>query len=101
YGEVKIWDLATGQELRTLRGHAGGIFSVAYSPDGQRLATSSEDKTIKIWDRSGKELLTLQGHTQSVWTVAFSPDSQKIASGGFDRTVRLWDARTGHALHMQ
>jgi WD40 repeat protein len=101
FGEVKIWDLATGRVLHDLRGHTVVVPALASSPDGRRLATGSEDRTIKLWDTAtGEELFTLRGHTAGVRCVAFSPDGQRIASGSWDRTVRVWDttAPASHAL---
>src|SRR5262249_51630473 len=83
----------------TLAGHAGWVMSVAFSPDGQRLASASQDQTAKIWDSAtGEELLTLKGHAGPVNGVAFSPDGQRLASGSVDRTVRIWDSATGKEL---
>src|SRR5208283_4112065 len=88
---VKLWDVASGRELRTLSGHTAVVLSVAFSSDGT-LASGSVDNTIKLWDvASGRELRTLSGHTGHVQFVAFSPDGQVLASGGRDHTVKLWD----------
>jgi hypothetical protein len=75
------------------------VRSVAFSPDGARLASGSVDDTMKVWDaRTGQELLSLQGHTVWVTSVAFSPDGARLASGSEDHTVKVWDARTGQEL---
>ena len=96
---IKLWDVATGHELRTLQGHTHSVYSVAFSPDGSKLASGSSDDTIKLWDvATGRELRTLQGHTHSVYSVAFSPDGSKLASGSSDDTIKLWDVATGREL---
>src|SRR5881227_3852739 len=87
--------LRADAEPRTLKGHQGSVLAVSFSPDGKVLASSSRDKTIKLWDPATGELKrTLTEHTADVYDVTFSPKGDLLASGGRDKTVRLWDART-------
>jgi WD40 repeat protein len=89
---IELWEVATGKLLATLRGHTGGINSLAYSRNGL-LASGSGDRTVRLWDpNSGQQLALLLGHTSYVTSVAFSPDGRLVASGSTDTTVKLWDA---------
>ena len=83
----------------TLRGHDREVVSVSWSPDGTRLASGSDDKTVRIWEvATGKELSQLTGHQSRVSSVHFSPDGKRLVSGSSDKTLMFWDPSTGEQL---
>jgi small GTP-binding protein len=85
--------------LRTLEGHQGRIRSVAFDPQGETLASGSDDNTVKLWEaRSGKLLRTLEGHRDFVTSVAFDSKGRTLASGSDDEKVKLWDVASGNPL---
>jgi WD40 repeat protein/tRNA A-37 threonylcarbamoyl transferase component Bud32 len=88
--------LSLGTTLYVYHGHSREVYAVAWSPDGQRIASSSRDRMVKIWDAvDGGNPYTCSGHTDSVVSVAWSPDGKRIASGAADKTVRIWNAADG------
>jgi WD40 repeat protein len=98
-GEVKIWNLKTGAEVFTLRGHAKMVSGACYSPDGRHLATYGSDGVVKLWGAAtGQEECTLKGHTAGIHSACFASDSTRLASAGGDGTVRLWDTLSGKEI---
>jgi WD40 repeat protein len=97
-GTARIWDLATGKLVRTIRADAQTVRWVAYSPDGTRVATAGADGTIRIWPVRGGDPVVLVGHEGPVNTAVFNHRGDRIVSTGVDGTVRVWDAAGGDTL---
>ncbi|MDX6613966.1 MAG: hypothetical protein QOD75_3152 [Blastocatellia bacterium] len=96
-GTIKLWEVATGRELRTLAGHGLSILQIAFGPEGKTIA-GTDGRFIRLWDTaSGNEILTIQGGDR-FWSVAFSPDGKTLASGNTDGTIQLWEVASGREL---
>jgi WD40 repeat protein len=102
-GEIKLWDVTTGRERASLKGHARGVNAVAFAPDGQALATGSDDGTARLWDLAkilgaGKKAAVQPESNPYIWALAFSPDGQTLATASLDGTAKLWNAAQGTEL---
>jgi WD40 repeat protein len=95
-GYVRLWETGTRRELGTLRGVLLGLHSVAFSPDGQRLAAGSNRReAIKLWDlQSQQELLTLEGEGSVFYSAAFSPDGSTLGAVNSSHRLNLWTTPT-------
>jgi WD40 repeat protein len=106
---IRVWDVSNGREAFTIHGHKGRVLSVAFSPDGRRLASTSMDKKVMVWDVSAglvkgalDEPLFTCTHEEPVIGVAFSLDGGRLASASAQTkkagTVKVWDAANGKLL---
>lgn len=88
---IKVWNLQTGELIRSLKGHRDGVYAIALSPNEKIIASGSADKTIKLWHLETGELLgTFTGHTSAITAVAFTASGEMLVSGSLDKTIKIW-----------
>jgi len=99
-GTLKVWELETGREVRTLAEYADRVLAVAVTPDGRYAISASFDGTLKVWElETGREVRTLAGHADWVRAVAVTPDGRyAISASSDDRTLKVWELETGREL---
>jgi hypothetical protein len=96
---INIWDLRSGQQIRTLEGHRGSVGALAIAPNGTWAMSGGIDGEIKIWDiRNGTLIRTWAAHTNEITGLAIAPNGNTAITSSRDRTVKLWDLNTGEVL---
>ncbi len=96
--DIRLWNIATGQQIGQFQGHGSWVSSMVFSADGMKLTSGSADQTIRIWDVASRKCLdVLRGHRQEVWRLAMLPDGKTLVSGGKDGTVCFWDTSITHS----
>jgi WD40 repeat protein len=101
--DIRLWDVASGKEIKRLEGHRAWISSLVFWPDGKTLASASGDQTIRLWDLTDISNIpparVLQGHKLEVWKLALLPDNTTLVSGSKDGSVLVWDTSATHRRH--
>ena len=98
---VGLMSAVTGEEICQFQGHTRTVISIKFSHDASRIASSSRDKTIRIWDVAMRSLvMLLQGHTQVVTSLSYSCEGSRLASGSSDKSVMVWDLVSGECLYV-
>lgn len=98
-GQASLWNVESGQSLRTIDAHRDTLYAATLSPDGQTLATAGYDRSIELREAAtGKLIRTLDGHNGAIFDLAFHPDGTILASASADQTVKLWKVATGERL---
>src|SRR5205807_48572 len=94
---IRLWDPASGKELRKIEAGHRTLSRLAVSADGKTMASGGRDKIVRLWEvATGRPLHELKGHRSTIAGLAFAPDGRTLVSGGFsDRELRVWDLATG------
>ncbi|MBW3542787.1 MAG: WD40 repeat domain-containing protein, partial [Planctomycetes bacterium] len=99
FGRITIFDVETGEAVKTIDGHNSIVLNVAYSPDGKRLISGSNDRTAIVWNlETGEQFFTISGHGSGIEGVLFTPDGKFIVTSSFDSRIRLWNAADGDSV---
>ena len=89
---VRLWNVATWQEVAAFKGDTAEVHCLAFAPDGRILATGDAAGTLRLWDVArSRQVDSCRGHTSEVQSIAFAPDGRRLATSGGDSTVKLWD----------
>jgi len=93
---VRVWEAATGKQIRMLQGHLAKVTAVAARADGKQIASASDDGSVRVWDlNASDDHRALAEAEDSLWAVAFSPDGKRVAAAGADKSIRVYNPETG------
>ena len=94
---IKLWEVGTGRELRTLKGHAGAVYAIVFDHAGKRLLSASADRTVKIWDvKTGSQIGRPLGESSAeLYSLALHPSGKLLAAAGEDKMIRIWKLHEG------
>lgn len=96
---IRLWDVASGKEIKQLVGHSSSVITALFSPDGKNIISSSRDATIRLWStESGKEIRQFERNCRAFYSVAFAPSGDHIISVSNDNSLRLWDVQSGQEI---
>jgi WD40 repeat protein/DNA-binding SARP family transcriptional activator len=95
---ARVWDITSGDQLLHLEGHTEGVNDAAFSPDGNRLVTASNDATVKVWDAADGDLIFTLFHGSAVFDVDYSADGSQVATAGQNGSIKIWDSDTGQEI---
>jgi len=99
FSSIAIWNIQTRKLMRLIKGHSDNVLSLAFTVDGQILASGSADNTIILWQPgTGNIIRTLEGHSGGVYSVAITSDNKILVSGSEDQTIKLWEIETGEEI---
>jgi WD40 repeat protein len=97
--DIHLWELASGRELHTLRGHRAQVIAVRFTPDSKRLISTTWGHTIRVWDlEKGTEERQFKGHDRVITGLELTPDGKQVVSSSQDKTIRVWDFASGKEL---
>jgi WD40 repeat protein len=91
---LRLWDLTTGQEIRSFKGHNDYIYSTTFSPDGKYILSGDSNGRMKLWNTEGEELHTFTGHKSFITSLSFFPNGKTAISASLDGTIKIWDLST-------
>ncbi|MBD2168677.1 WD40 repeat domain-containing protein [Calothrix membranacea FACHB-236] len=98
--KIWVWNLQTGELLRTINGHSHWVLSVAISPDGNTLVSGSADKNVKFWNlKTGLLIRQINAHSNWVSAVAITPDGKTLITASADKTIKIWNFDTNQLQH--